>query len=133
MIIYLKIRTKKYKNKYNIIDINEVNSLVEIICFLKTGFMYLFLCQKEVLIKLTSCVFIFTGDTQEECLGCGKTFLAFSASMNGRNFCCTCSKDASKPNSSDFSTKFPSYTTDSGSEESYATEAEDNEESQCEK
>lgn len=72
-------------------------------------------------------------DTQEECLGCGKTFLAFSASMNGRNFCCTCSKDASKPNSSDFSTKFPSYTTDSGSEESYATEAEDNEESQCEK
>lgn len=88
---------------------------------------------RNILIKLISYVLIFTGDTQEECLGCGKTFLAFSASINGRNFCRTCSKDTSTPNSSDFSKKFPSYTTDSGSEESYATEAEDNEEGQCEK
>lgn len=75
----------------------------------------------------------FTGDSQEECMGCGKTYLAFSTPLNGKNFCRSCSNDASTPNQTTFPTeKFSSYT-DSGSDESYVTENEDNEEAHSEK
>ncbi|XKL63944.1 hypothetical protein PGB90_006308 [Kerria lacca] len=72
-------------------------------------------------------------DSQEECMGCGKTYLAFSTPLNGKNFCRSCSNDASTPNQTTFPTeKFSSYT-DSGSDESYVTENEDNEEAHSEK
>lgn len=66
------------------------------------------------------------GDSQEECLGCGKTYLTFSSPLNERNFCRDCLNETGS-NNNDFPAKKFSYA-DSGSEESYGTEIDDHEE-----
>lgn len=74
-------------------------------------------------------IFCIPGDSQEECLGCGKMFVAFSTPINGRHYCRSCSNETNTPQSPvNFQEKKFSVYSESGSEESYATEIEDHEE-----
>lgn len=75
----------------------------------------------------------FAGDSQEECLGCGKTFLTFSSPLNDRNFCRDCLNERSPQNNNEFPGKKFSYADSASEEESYTTEIDEHEEIHAEK